>query len=135
MTCPSLEALSQTGTCPTTNLSFGRAEATILQKMLLYTLHHLESPGNATFLSPSITEERNLRSPERQNFLLSPHAMGAEMGETELSPLCNTLGFYNPPSSHTLCFWELTHSLPHTSSDLSAPLRGSTLLENRVSCA
>ena len=34
-----------------------------------------------------------------------------EMGETELSPLCNTLGLYNPPSPHTLCFWGLTHSL------------------------
>lgn len=74
MARPSSEAPSQTGTGPTTNLSFGHAEATILQKMALLSLHHLESPGNATFLSPSITKGRNLLSPERQNFQLSPGA-------------------------------------------------------------
>lgn len=52
VTRPSQEAPSQTGMGPTTNLSFGQAEATILQKMALLSLHHLESPGNATFLSP-----------------------------------------------------------------------------------
>lgn len=103
MTCPSSEALSQTGTGPTTNLCFGHAEATILQKMLLFSLHHLESPGNATFLSSSITEGRNLPYPERQNFAPSPRTRVLVMGETELSPLCNTLGFYNPLSPDSLC--------------------------------
>lgn len=47
-----LGAPSQTGTAPAANLSSGRAKATILQKMLLFSLHHLESPGNATFSVP-----------------------------------------------------------------------------------